>query len=171
MLVGAAPVATRREQVQQERDYSLFVARKEVQQIERQLIVNPENRTANAALRNIAYMLLRLAQKYVPEKAAAFSDYSDLIHCIKLLQEMGFKPEVAARLDSAVAGVSVNVIRNSFEYRQLRNKIKACLAIIADLTERPAAPGTHDYQNGIREGYRRASDIAILFLDDINENL
>lgn len=166
-----AVLTSDREQLQKERDYSLFVAGKEVQHLERQLIVSPDNRTANAALRNIAYMLLRLAQKYVPNTAGTFNDHSEVLHCIKLLQELGFKPEIEARHDRAVAGISVSVIRNSFEYRQLRNKIKACLAIIADLTERPAAPGTHDYQKGIREGFRRASDIAVLFLDDINENL
>lgn len=167
-MVVLAPV---QEQLNQERDYSLFVARKEVQQLERQLIVSPENRTANSALRSVAYMLLDLAQKYVPNTPGTFVDHSSVVHCVKLLQDMGFKPEIAARLDRAVAGVNVDIIRNSFEYRQLRNKIKACLAIIADLTERPAASGTYDYQKGIREGYRRASDIAVLFLDDIDENL
>lgn len=164
-------LAPAQKQLNQERDHSLFVARKEVQQLERQLIVSPENRTANAALRNIAYLLLELAQKYVPNTPNNFADHSSVVHCIKLLQDMGFKPEIAARLDRAVAGVSVDIIRNSFEYRQLRNKIKACLTLIADLTERPASPGTYDYQRGVREGYRRASDIAALFLDDIDENL
>lgn len=159
------------EQLNQERDYSLFVARKEVQRLERQLIVSAENKTVNSALRNVAYLLLELAQKYVPNTPATFTDHTSMTHCIKLLQDMGFKPEIVARLDRAVAGISVDLIRNSFEYRQLRNKIKACLAVIADLTDRPAAPGTYDYQKGIREGYRRASDIAVLFLDDINENL
>jgi hypothetical protein len=107
----------------------------------------------------------------VPNTPGTFQDHTSLVHCVNLLQEMGFKPEILSKLDRAVAGIGVDVIRNSFEYRQLRNKIKACLAVIADLTERPAAPGTHDYQKGIREGYRRASDIAVLFLDDINENL
>jgi len=159
------------DQLNQERDYSLFVARKEVQQIERQLLISPANKTVNSALRNVAFLLLDLAQKYVPHTPANFTDHNSLAHCIKLLQEMGLKPEILARLDRTVAGVSVDLIRNSFEYRQLRNKIKACLAVIADLTERPAAPGTYDYQKGIREGYRRASDIAVLFLDDIDENL
>lgn len=167
-MPALAPVQN---QLNQERDHSLFVARKEVRQLERQLIVSPENRTANAALLNIAYLLLELAQKYVPNTPSNFADHSSVVHCIKLLQDMGFKPEIVARLDRAVAGVSVDIIRNSFEYRQLRNKIKACLTLIADLTERPAASGTYDYQRGVREGYRRASDIAALFLDDIDENL
>lgn len=158
-------------QVAQERDYSLFVARKDVQRVERELIVCPENKTVNSAFRNIAYMLLELAQKYVPNTPITFFDHNKLTQCIKLLQNMGFKPEISPRLDRAVAGVSVDIVRNSFEYRQLRNKIKACLSVIADLTERPAAPGTFEYQQGIREGYRRASDIAILFLEDIDENL
>lgn len=166
-----AVLVSEQEQVGQERDYSLFVARKEVQQLERQLLVSPENRTVNSALRNIVFLLLDLAQKYVPNTPPTFSDYSHLVHCIKLLQEMGLKPQVAAKLEATVTEVGVDIIHNSFEYRQLRNKIKACLAIIADLTERPAAAGTKEFQRGIREGYRRASDIAVLFLDDINENL
>lgn len=164
-------VAKQIAQIKQDRDDSLFVARKDVQQLERKLIVDPNNRTANAALRNLTYLLLELAQKYIPNTPATFNDYSTLIYCIKLLQELGFKPEIDVRLDRALAGVNLSVIRNSFEYRQLRNKIKACLAVVADLTERPAALGTPDYQKGIREGYRRASDIAVLFLDDIDKNL
>jgi hypothetical protein len=44
----------------------------------------------------------------------------------------------------------------------------ASLAVIADLTERPAATGSSEYQRGMREGYRRASDIAVMFLEDIS---
>jgi hypothetical protein len=43
----------------------------------------------------------------------------------------------------------------------------ASLSIIADLTERPVGNGSDDYRRGMREGYRRASDIAIMFLNDL----
>lgn len=151
-----------------EREYAIFVAKKEAQQLERQLLVSPENKTANSAFRNICYILHRLAQKYVPSNAPAVADYSDFLYCTRLLQDMGFKPEIDPKSDSALASLSLGVIRSSFEYRQLRNKIKASLSVIADLTEKPASPGSQEYQRGIREGYRRASEIAIMFLDDID---
>jgi hypothetical protein len=81
---------------------------------------------------------------------------------------MGLKPEISSQMDAAVSSVGTDVIKSSFEYRQLRNKMIAGLAVIADLTERPAAAGSQEYQRGVREGYRRASDIAATFLEDID---
>jgi hypothetical protein len=152
----------------QERDYSVFVSKAEARRIERQLLVSAENRTVNHALRKICFMLHALAQKHISNSTAHFEDHSTLAHCTKLLQDMGLKPEVSPRMESAVAGAGVDVILSSFEYRQLRNKMIAGLSVIADLTERPASPGSQDYQKGIREGYRRASDIAVMFLEDID---
>jgi hypothetical protein len=152
----------------QEREYAVFVSRQEAKKLEQQLLVSPEHRNVNHALRNICFMLHALVQKYVPNTAATFTDHSTLLHCTKLLQNMGLKPEISAKIDAAVAGLSTDVIQNSFEYRQLRNKMMAGLSVIADLTERPASPGTPDYQRGIREGYRRASEIAAMFLEDID---
>lgn len=153
---------------QQEREYAIFVAKREAQQLEKKLLVSPEHKTVNSAFRNLCYILHRLACKYVPNSAITFADYSEFLHCTRMLQEMGFKPEIDPAADAAVNGLSVGIIRSSFEYRQLRNKIKASLSVIADLTERPASPGSPDYQKGVREGYRRASEIAIMFLDDID---
>lgn len=150
-----------------ERDYSVFVAREDVRKLERQFLVSPDNKTINGALRKICYALHELVQRYVPNSPSTFEDYARLVHCTKLLQEMGFKPEISPQIDADVAGFNVDVIRSSFEYRQLRNKIMASLSVIADLTERPASPGTQDYQKGVREGFRRASDIAVMFLEDI----
>ena len=153
---------------QTDRDYSLFVSRAEAQRIERRLLVSPENKTVNAALRSICYLLHNLAQRHVPNTPETFSDYSDLRYCTKILQEMGFKPNLTPGFDADVSDVSLAVIHNTFEYRQLKNKILAALSVVADLTERPAAAGSKDFQRGVREGYRRASDIAILFLDDLS---
>jgi hypothetical protein len=165
MAVMLAPefAAARRE-----RDDSVFVAKNEAQKLERKLLVSPENKTVNSALRKICYVLHALVQKYVPNSAATFEDYSALLHCTKLLQDMGLKPEISSKIDADVSGLSVDVVYSSFEYRQLRNKMMAGLSVIADLTERPATPGTPEYQRGVREGYRRASDIAVLFLEDLD---
>ena len=151
-----------------QRENAIFTAVKEAQQLEKQLLVNDENRSANIAFRRICYLLYELAQKYVPNTPSAFEDYEKLTHCTKVLQSMGFKPTLNAQMDSSVAGMSLEVIRNSFEYRHLRNKIMASLSIIADLTERPTGNGTVEYQHGIREGYRRASEVAVMFLEDIS---
>lgn len=155
----------------QERDYSIFVSREEAKKIERQLLVSPDNKTVNSALRKICFLLHRLGQKYVPNSPVTFEDHATLLYCTKLLQDMGLKPEISAELDSAVSGINVEVIRSSFEYRQLRNRMMAGLSVIADLTERPAAPGTQDYQKGVREGFRRASDIAVMFLEDLDNGI
>ena len=151
-----------------QREKAIFTAVKEAQQLEKQLLVSDDNRNANVAFRRVCYLLHELAQKYVPSNPTAFEDYEKLTHCTKVLQSMGFKPALNAQMDSSVTGMSLEVIRNSFEYRHLRNKIMASLSIIADLTERPTGNGTADYQRGIREGYRRASEVAVMFLDDIS---
>lgn len=152
----------------QERDYVVFAAREEVRTIERQLLVSPENKTVNTAFRKICYLLLGLVQKYVPNSVATHADYALLLHCIRLLQDIGFKPDIDPLLDADAGQISPEITRNSFEYRRLRNKIRASLSVIADLPEKPASPGTPDFQRGLREGYRRASDIAVLFLEDID---
>jgi hypothetical protein len=151
-----------------ERDYVIFVSKEEARRLEKQLLVSPENLTANRALRVICFMLHAIAQKYVPNSATTFEDYAKVLHCTKLLQELGLKPEISPELGAAVSGVGFEVVRSSFAYRQLRNKMIAGLSVIADLTERPASPGTTDYQSGLREGYRRASEIAAMFLEDID---
>ena len=140
----------------------------EAKRIEKQLLVSVDNLTANRALRRICFMLQALAQKYVLNSPSTFDDYAHLIHCTKLLQELGLKPDISSKIDADVAGLSLDIVRSSFEYRQLRNKMIAGLSVIADLTERPASPGTVEYQSGLREGYRRASEIAALFLADVD---
>jgi len=155
-------------EIKLQRDHAVFTAVKDARHLERELLVSPQHRNVNAAFRRICYMLHELAQKYVPNNPTTFEDYERLTHCTKLLQAMGLKPQLNAQLDAATAATGVEVIFNSFEYRHLRNKIMASLSIIADLTDRPAGTGSPDYQRGMREGYRRASDIAVAFLTDIS---
>lgn len=151
-----------------ERDYIIFVSKEEAKKIERQLLTSPQNITANSALRNICFMLHTLVQKYVSNSPNNFADYSKLLQCTKLLQELGLKPDILPQTAAKAAGVDIGIVRSSFEYRQLRNKMIAGLSAIADLTERPASPGSMDYQRGVREGYRRASLIATEFLEDLD---
>lgn len=147
---------------------SVFTAADAAKRLEKQLLVSPENKTVNSALRTICYILHELAQKYVTDTPNTYSDYACLVHCTQLLQNMGLKPETNYAIDAAVNDLGAEIIHNSFEYRHLRNKIMASLSIIADLTDRPSAAGHAEYRRGMREGYRRASDIAITFLQDIS---
>ena len=155
----------------QEREHVIFVSKSEAKKREQHLLVSPDNLTANKALRKICFMLHALAQKYVPNMTTTFEDHATLVHCTKLLQELGLKPEISPRLSNETAGVGAEVIHSSFEYRQLRNKMMAGLSVIADLTERPASPGSPDYQRGVREGYRRASEVAVMFLADVDNGV
>lgn len=151
----------------QQREEKIFTARREAQELERRLLVSPENRTSNAVLRRTCYLLHALAQKYISDSPTTFDDYTCLMHCTKLLQSIGLKPESNPFLNTAVTTLGPEIIRNSFEYRHLRNKILASLSTIADLTGRAVSSGNPDFQRGMREGYRRASEVAIMFLDDI----
>jgi hypothetical protein len=79
---------------------------------------------------------------------------------------MGLTVNVNERFAAATAA-DIETITHPNNYRQLRNKAIAGFATIADLTDKPAAVGSQEFQRGVREGYRRASDIAISFLEDI----
>jgi hypothetical protein len=110
--------------------------------------------------------LLRLAQKYVPHGPAAFVDAAEIVRCASTLKLMGLTVNVNERFAAATAA-DIETITHPNNYRQLRNKAIAGFATIADLTDKPAAVGSQEFQRGVREGYRRASDIAISFLEDI----
>ena len=161
MVVGFCS-STEIEEIKNEREYAVFVSRKEVLQREKRLLVSPAERNVNATLRRICYMLVALAEKNVPDADDTIEDRVALAACINLLQKMGLKPPVDTADD-----ICSNIVRNSFEYRQLRNKMIAGLSVIADMVERPASPGTKEFQRGVKEGYRRARDTAVMFLEDI----
>ena len=157
------------EATKQERKSAVFTAKRKAQEIERRLLVGPEHKTVNAALRRICFTLHVLGQKYIHDAPHSFDDYLHLVNCTKLLQEMGLKPISGANLKAALSAPATEMVVNSFEYRHLRNKIMASLSVIADLTEKATGSGSAEYQRGVREGYRRASDIAIMFLEDLSD--
>ncbi len=115
----------------------------------------------------LCLILHELAQKYVPRTPQAFGDFNALLQVTRTLQKMGFNPQLTAELCAISAATETAVVLNSPEYRKLHNRFVAALATIADMTEKNTPPGSTEYQRGVREGYRRASDIAILFLEDL----
>lgn len=128
---------------------------------------NKEKRSPENDIKSVCTTLLRIAQRYVPAGPTAYPDFSELVRCVKILKALGLNPEIAERFSAPVSAAGNEVVINSFDYRHLRNKSIAGFATIADLTEKPAAVGSPEFQKGVREGYRRASDIATLFLEDI----
>jgi hypothetical protein len=110
----------------------------------------------------------------VPNTPKAFHDFSAFLNASSKLRGLGIKLELDAHVKAPVETTDSSAITSSFEYRILRNKFIAALATIADLTTKPAPtgePNENGYQRGVREGYRRASDIAILFLEDIQRGV
>lgn len=120
-----------------------------------------------AELQQICLSLIKIAQQYVPSTAHAFSDFVEVVRCTKMLQKMGVAPAVLEKFKATIDSVGNELVLNSADYKDLRNKYVAGFATIADLTEKPAAGGSPEFQRGVREGYRRASDIAVMFLEDI----
>lgn len=118
-------------------------------------------------LQHICATLLEVAQKYVPKTPGAYVDADSVTRCANALREMAMQPVLMPQFTAAVDSMGPKCVINSFEYRYLRNKAIAGFATIADLTTKPSAGGTFEYQNGVREGYRRTSEIAIMFLNDI----
>lgn len=149
-----------------ERLEAVALARQQAQRLEKKLLLAPENRTAVVAMRAVCYLLLQLTQKYVTKSPRAYRDYEQMLHCTRILRELGFNPPSAAETAADTGARNTDAVLNSQDYRYLRNRAIACLATIADLTEKPTAGGTADFQRGMREGYRRASDIAATFLID-----
>lgn len=152
-----------------ERVESLEASRRDAARLEKKLLLSPQNRTAVAALRNVCYALLRIVQRHVTRTSRAHSDYAEVLQLVRILRELGFKPPQNEEFAAESQAVSPAAILNSRDYRYMRNRAIACLSTIADLTEKPPSSGTPDYQRGMREGYRRASEIAAKFLADFTE--
>lgn len=128
-----------------------------------------QQKTDGNALMYLCLTLHQLAQKYVPRSAHTFRDFDALARATRVMQKIGLKPAIAAEIAAPTSAIETSAILNSPEYRRLRNKFIAALATIADMPEKNTPPGVPEYQKGVREGYRRASDIAILFLEDIQK--
>ncbi len=123
---------------------------------------------AEESLSEICGLLFNLAQKHMPE-----SDYegtTELLHLAKILQQRGINPEVAIELAAPAADHSTKIVKQTPEYRTLRARFVACLSTIADLGSRDVRKSKTEFHAGVNEGLRRAAKIAIMFLDDFNEN-
>lgn len=127
--------------------------------------------TALNELKRTCRVLHGLAQEYVPNTPKHFESFSAFLQATDTLKRLGLAHGIVTPATAANVAATTSSVCESKEYRTLRNKYLASLATLADLAERGVPPGTQDYQSGVREGYRRASEIAILFLEDAQKGL
>lgn len=126
--------------------------------------------TAPAAndLAEICTALYRIAQKHVT--ATAFADINELLHISKILAASDVRVETAAKLKAAVDDHIPAVAKQSADYRLLRAQFRAALSTIADLGRRDSKTHKSEFHEGVHAGLRKAAKIAIIFLDDLNDN-
>lgn len=150
-----------------ERDRFVRLTRNEARRREERANIKKAPAAVELEITNLCLILHDLAQRYTPRSAQTFRDFDVLTQATRALQKLGLKPALKADVCAPAKSVENAVVTNSPEYRKLRNRFIAALATIADMPEKTTPPGDPEYQRGVREGYRRASDIAILFLEDV----
>ena len=127
------------------------------------------NTTASARdLSEICIALYRIAQKHVV--TTAFADINELLHISKILEASDVPVETAVKLKAAVADHIPSVAKQSADYRLLRAQFRAALSTIADLGRRDSKTHKSEFHEGVHAGLRKAAKIAIIFLDDLNDN-
>jgi len=99
--------------------------------------------------------------------AQNFCDFNELVRITKALKSKGLALELAVNIQAPAAATGNSAVLSSPEYKNIRNKSIAALATIADLPTKSTLGGSMEFQRGVREGYKRAGDIAALFLEDI----
>jgi hypothetical protein len=119
----------------------------------------------------LCFKLLKIAQRHIPTGPLGTRDRINVMTCLKSLQELGLRPPIAPSYEADAGTASKELVTSSPAYRSLYNQTVACLATIADLVDKASAPGSAEFQRGVREGYRRASDAAVQFLTDIQNEV
>lgn len=114
-------------------------------------------------LKAICVVLQSVAQKHLPRDA--FADKASLVQCMKLLAELDVNISVKANLKAEFDEPPTD--KNTLSYRLLKNKTIAALATIADLDKKILDRMTSAYHNGMRDAYKKASEIALAFLADL----
>lgn len=121
------------------------------------------------SLSKICGILFNFAQKHLPKNEHRTA--VNLLHIAEVLREHGVDVRYNSQLKAqAEAYTAPEVITRTPEYRHLRACFIACLSTIADLGKKEVRKSKTPFHAGINEGLRRAAKIAIMFLDDFNEN-
>lgn len=120
-------------------------------------------------IKDVCLLLHELARKYIPP--TEFRDYTTFSRCSRTLFEQGTINEPPLELNATIKDHDAALITHAPQYRLLRNRAIAGLATVADLGFKAPAKGSLDYQKGMRDAYHHASDIAAMFLEDIQNGV
>lgn len=123
---------------------------------------------ASADLADICTALHAIAQRHVP--ANCFSDVTELVGLTRLMRELAVPVSGSARFSAEQADYSPNIVKHTPEYRLLGARFSAALGTIADMGARKARKNKNEYYAGVQEGLRRAAKVAIMFLEDLENN-
>lgn len=126
-----------------------------------------DGRVAAQQLQDVCVLLHDLGRKHIPP--TEFSDYTTFARCNKILCEIGAIKEPPVELNATITDHDAALVTHAPQYRLLRNRAIAGLATVADLGTKAPAKGSPDYQQGMRDAYQQASDIAVWFLEDLEE--
>lgn len=117
----------------------------------------------------ICKTLYRLAQKHI--SASSLGDVNELVQVAKVMASHSIEAPVPAKLRAHIDDYSPSVVKQSAEYRLLRARFAAALGTIADMGSKKIRKNKSEFHAGINEGLRRASKIAIMFLEDLDSNI
>jgi hypothetical protein len=129
----------------------------------------PADTGAIQPLADICVLLHDLTRKHV--SPANFNDYTVFTQCSKILREMGAFSEPAAAPNPEINEHTDALIAHTPQYRRLRTRAIAGLATLADLGNKAPAKGSPDYQQGARDAYQYASEVAAMFLEDVENGV
>lgn len=117
---------------------------------------------------DICTALHAIAQRHVPQ--SCFTDVTELVQLTRLMRALDIPVTVAAKIQAEHSAYSPSVVKHTPEYRLLRARFLAALGTIADMGARKIRKNKSEYHAGVQEGLRRASKVAIMFLNDIDNN-
>lgn len=117
----------------------------------------------------ICTTLYAIAQRHIPNSAMA--DVSELAQIAKIFQEQDIALQIAPKITAHVKDYSSSVVKQSAEYRLIRARYAAALGTIADMGSKIVRKNKSEFHAGITEGLRRAAKIAIMFLEDLDQNI
>lgn len=117
-------------------------------------------------LADVCRNLFRIAQRNTPP--AAFADVNELMHIAKIMESVGLPARVDEKHKANFSDHIPAVARQSVDYRRLQAQFKAALSTIADMGKEKSKTHKNAYYEGVHAGLRRAAQVAIIFLNDLN---
>ena len=117
-------------------------------------------------LTDVCRNLFQIAQRNTPP--TSFADVNELMHIAKIMESVGMSARVEEKHKANFADHIPAVARQSADYRRLQAQFKAALSTIADMGREKSKTHKNAYYEGVHAGLRRAAQVAIIFLNDLN---